>query len=134
MQGSTFNPISIKDFEKSKLSTANTGIIGTALAGQNTNVDFTLTDDCLMTGLQVLAKGSIFGDKITLQVVHPVAGVMSEFGTNINVPEVDEKKIDEKTEYPAKIPAGLIIRLIYTSTGATDVYVAVNYRLHKVLV
>ena len=35
--------------------------------------------------------------------------------------------------YPAKVYAGLYLRLIYTSTGASNVAVAINYSLHKVL-
>jgi len=133
MQNSNFNPISVNDFDKNKVSSANKGVETVATAGASTNLDLTLTDDVLLTGLQVIAQGSVFGDNVDLQVLMG-STVVAQFGTSIYLPSDEDIKLNEEAKYPAKIPAGLTLRLIYNSIGMTNVPVAVNYRLHKVLV
>lgn len=133
MINSTYNPIQVYDLDKRKISTNNTGVIHTCAAGVSTNVDLTLSDDQLLTGLQIVADGSAFGDSIDMQVVHPIAGVVAQFATSVFINADKQEKVNELTNYPAKLQAGLSLRCVYHSTGSTDVIVAVNYRLHKVL-
>lgn len=107
------------------------GFTGTGTLGQSTNIDFALTDVRYLVGVSVILKNQAFGDKITFQIVHPLAGVLSEFATNWNVSE--DAQDQGKFEFPlrAKLPAGLIVRLIYNSIGSTNVSVACNLIAHQ---
>jgi hypothetical protein len=145
MVNSTYNPNNASEFEKTKLTANNTGATGTAIAGQTTSIDLDLTDDHLMTGIQLIAKGSVFGDKVDMMVIAkssplpngapiPTNVPLAQFGTNVYLDEDSQMKFNEEARYPAKILAGMTLRIDYHSIGSADVQVAVNYRLHKVLI
>ena len=145
MINSTFNPTTTAEFDKTKIATNDQSASGLCLAGQSVNIDLTMTDDHLLTGLKVLAKGSNFGDTLTLQIVDvvgtlpngmsfPPNTILNQFGTSLPVGDDEEEKFNEESEYPAKILAGMTIRCIYSSTGTSNVQVASLYKLHKVLV
>lgn len=134
MINSTYKPNNISEFEASKLNANFQGISGICIAGQSLNLDLTMTEDHLITGVQLLAKGSNFGDRITLQVVHPVYGVVNQFASDWQVCSDSEIKLDKEVIYPAKLFTGLILRVLYVSTGSIPVQVLVNYDLHKVLI
>ena len=145
MINSTYNPLQSGDFDKRMVSTDAKSAIGTCPAGQTQNIDLLLNDDHLLTGIQLLAKGSVFGDSFCLQVVAPQGTlpngavfpqetVLAQFATDINVRDDVQEKFNETAIYPAKLLAGLILRCKYTSLGQAPVDVAANYRLHKVLV
>lgn len=129
-----YNPQNVNEFEKVKLFKDARGIQGTAAAGQSTNFDLTLTDDVLMAGGAIfLAKGAAQGDKVDFQVL---AGgqVVAPFITNwfLN-PDATKQEVPQSM-YPAKIFAGMTLRVIYHSVGQNSVWVAINYNLEKVLV
>lgn len=133
--GTTFDPINTNFFEKTKLNKAARGVIATITAGATQSLDLTLTDDVIMAGGTVfLAKDASWGDKVAFQVVHPALGVVNEFIESWYVdPSVIKQEVPP-SNYPAKLVAGLILRIVYQSTGTTDVKIAVNYNLEKVLV
>jgi hypothetical protein len=134
MPSNTFyNPQNIKDFEKTKLTKDASGISGIALAGQVTNLDYTLTDDSLLITGKLLVSGASQGDKVSLQILAPNNTPILQFITDWFV---DTNKISQDgpvSNYPAKLTTGLKIRLIYTSTGASNVWVALNIDKEKVL-
>jgi hypothetical protein len=145
MVNSTFNPSNLGEFDKGKLQANHQSVSGTANFGATTYIDLDLSDDHLFTGIEIFAKGSTWGDTVTMQVVDkigalpngmvfPVNTVLNQFGTNIFLPEDVQEKLCEDSHYPAKIFAGLTLRVAYTSIGPSNVQVAVNYKLHKVLV
>ena len=141
MINSTFDVINERDYNKDVLSVSYRSAQGTVAAGQTGNVDFTLTDDMFLNGLQLLAKGSNFGDTVTLQIVSltgtlgngvevgPPGTVLNTFGVNVGIVDDVQEKINETTNYPAKILAGMTVRVIYSSTGSADVNLIVNYRM-----
>jgi hypothetical protein len=130
-----FNPLNVSEFEKNKMNKDARGVIGTATAGTSTNLDFILTDDILMAGGHAfLAKGAAWGDKVDFQAVHPIAGVVNQFITGWYLNPDSTQQPLPPSNYPAKIPAGLTLRVVYHSVGATDVEIAVNYNFEKVLV
>jgi len=138
--GTTFNPSNIGQFEKSKLNFNALGVSGTLTAHTTSNLDLLMSDDCLITGAWLVVNGGNYGDYACLQVVD-VSGafsgtpntVLNQFMTNWYLPPSTDTQFD--LVYPAKIYAGLTIRVVYTSTGLiTPPFVAVNYKLHKVLV
>jgi hypothetical protein len=132
--GTFFNPTNIQAFEKSKLNKNAKGVIGTALNGTSTTLDLTMTDDCIIAGGHTfLAKGAAWGDSVDFQVVHPINGVLAQFINSWYVnPDSTEQSIPP-SNYPAKIVAGLILRVVYHSVGATDVGIVINYNLENVL-
>jgi hypothetical protein len=140
MTNSTFNPTKVADFDKLKLNFNGMGVIGTATAGTTTNIDLALTDDNLITGAMLQCQNMTWGDSVSLQVVDvtgvyaPAGTVLSQFVTNWYVITDFERQIDLQINYPAKLLAGLYIRVSYTSTGTTAVNVSANYTLHKVMV
>ncbi len=116
-----------------------TGYKGTAPAGVTTNVDFAIgAEDRYINGIKLLLKNHAEEDTIGLQIVDKdnVLGygaglVLKVFGLNWNV---DAEKSDQGQNvfnYAARIPAGVYIRVVYVSTGATDVKVKLNLLLHK---
>lgn len=129
-----FNPANINEFEKTKLNKAAKGVIGVAIAGATSSLDLTLTDDILMSGGNIfLAKGAAWGDKVDFQIVHPVYGVINQFITNWYLNPDSTLQAVPTSSYPAKLPAGITLRVLYSSVGVTDVAIAVNYNCEKVL-
>jgi len=136
----TYRPTRVADFEASKLNFNAQGTFTTASANQITAIDFTLSDDCLITGAWVLTENGTVGDYCNFQVVDTSGAftgtpntVINQFVTNWYLPSSADVQLD--MAYPAKIYAGLTLRVLYTSISTTTaVSVAINYKLHKVLV
>jgi hypothetical protein len=139
MQNSTYNPIHENDFEKNKLTFDAQGVSTTVTSGSITNLDYTLTDDCLITGVELIVNNGNYGDTLSFQVVdttgftgYPVGTVLDQYATNWNVAPVTDTQLS--VVYPAKIITGLTLRVVYTSTGSSNPFIALNYKLHKCLV
>jgi hypothetical protein len=128
MINSTYNPLSVAEFDKSKMAFNGQKVKAIVPAGTVMNIDLPLTDDHLITGAMINLDGNVPGDEIKFHIVHPVYGIVNTF---INWYAADFNK---EIPYPAKLPAGLIIRIAYTSTGTADVNIYANFSLHKVLV
>lgn len=135
----TFNPSSVNSFDKSKLNFDAQGVSAIVTAGSTQNIDFQLTDDCLMTGAWVLISGGTWGDSICFQVIDTTGAfsgtpgtVLNQFITNWYVSDQVDTQFD--MVYPAKIYATLTLRVIYKSVGSSNPNFIVNYKLHKVMV
>lgn len=145
MLNSTFNPDTLEGFTKNLMAVDWQSTQSTVTAGVTQNIDFLVPRDMLLVGLQLLAKGSSFGDTATLQIVCvsgtllngaaicPPNTVLNQFGTNIGIGDDSQLKIDMISQFPAKLFGGLTIRLIYTSTGANNVQIISNYKLLSIL-
>lgn len=130
-----FDPKNLNDFEKTKLNKDARGIQGTAIAGTTTSFDLTLTDDTVMAGGNAfLAKGAVAGDCVSFQIIHPIVGILNQFITDWYLNPDSTAQAVPTSNYPAKLPAGLILRVVYTSVGSSDVWVAINYNKEKVLI
>lgn len=116
-----------------------TGYRATAAAGATSNLDFAIgSEDRHISGINLLLMNHADADTIGFQVVdvnniigYGAGVVLKEFGINWNV---DHTKCDQGRDvfnFVARIPAGIFIRLIYKSTGASDVVVKPNFLLHK---
>ena len=135
MQNSGYNPQNISDFEKSKLLFDGKSVQGTAVANDTKTIDITLSDDYLLTGGMLLVKGAKFFDSATLQIVHPNFGVVNQFVTEYFMKEDSQEQFNLAIGYPAKLAAGLSVRLVYKATADAGVRsIALNYQLHKVTV
>src|SRR5574343_943736 len=116
MQNSTFDPQNVYDYQKSKLNKDAKGASTTITAGQTATLDLTLTDDSLITGGNLICVGQAQGDYCHLQVTMGET-VLSQYVTDWFI---DPNSSSQKTPivyYPAKLPAGLTLRLVYVSTG-----------------
>lgn len=140
MINSTYDPTNINAFEKTKLNLNITGIRTTFVAGAVTNMDLKLLDDNLMTGVTIGINGANLGDTFSLQVVdidnvlgHGANLVLNTFASSYNVVTDNQKQIDYVNSYPARLRAGLYIRVALTSTGTSNGKMFANYILHKVL-
>lgn len=135
MNGSTFNPRNINEFDKSNLFKFAKGVYGTATANTTTNIDYTLSDDLILAGGSIcLVKDGNWGDKISLQVLSG-STVLMQFLNDWPINSTSMAQNLPTSNYPAKIPAGLTIRAIYTSTHASiSPEVAIGYNFEKVLV
>lgn len=102
----------------------------TCTPGQ-TNLDVTpsATEVRYVDGGVIVCKDSNPGDYCTFQVVHPQAGVVEEYISKWFV--LPGSGYTEVTVYPARIPAGMILRVVYNNVGQTNAQVGINYRLHK---
>ena len=131
--GTKYDPQNINEFEKSKLMKDGKGVSGTATAGQSTNFDLALSDDFLVTNGFLMAKGGAAGDKVDFKVLYGET-VVAQFITDWFVNPDSTQQDTPKSYFPAKLAAGLTIRLVYHSIGETDVWVAINFDREKVLV
>jgi len=135
-----FAPTSSQQYSSKDLNANFKGNLFSATAGTTTTNDMQITDDHLIDGATLVCIAATIGDKITMQVVDKdnVMGfgantVLGQYVTDWYINPNESKQLDFQSMYPAKIYSGLYLRMLYTSVGATNVDVIVNYRLHKVL-
>lgn len=140
MINSTTKLIQVAQFTSDLVHGNNQGMSQTAPAGTTTNIDLKLVDDHFMSGGILRTLNSAFGDTATFQVVdidnvmgYGAGCILGQYATNWYMRSDSQEQVNESTPYPVKLPAGLYLRLVYTSIGTTDVTVAIIYRLHKVL-
>lgn len=114
---------------------------GTITAGQTANLDWQVpalawngnNKQCYIDGVEYYAENSAVGDKVTFQVVdkdglaYPAGTVLEEFATNFYVmPSLPNRIL----LYKGKLIVGLYLRIVYVSTGATDVNLVSNIFRH----
>lgn len=129
-----YDPKNVAEYEKQNLLKNAKGFKATVAAGQTANLDFTLTEDLLLSqGSCLFVKDSAWGDYVSFQVLMG-STVVNQFVENWYINPGSIQQVVPDSNYPAKILAGLTLRLIYVSTGQTDVQVAINYNFEKVLV
>jgi hypothetical protein len=116
-----------------------TGYVGTATAGTTSNVDFAVgAEDRYIDGVRIILINHDAGDTMDFQVIdidnvlgYGANTVLKQFGTSWNV---DHEKCDQGANvynFLARLYAGLYIRIVYHSVGATNVTVKLNLRLFK---
>lgn len=134
MTGSTLQVSSIDEFNSTNVVLDAQGTSAAIPIGSTGNVDLTLADDCFLTGIEVVSDGGAFGDALSLQVLAG-ATVLGTFASGWVV-GMDGLQVSHDSSYPAKILAGMTIRVIYQSKaiGIGNVNVAANYILHKALI
>lgn len=138
--GTSYKPEKFVELGAVNLDFNAQGVKATATANTTTNIDYKLLDDCLITGITLLVSSATFGDKATLQVVdvdnvlgYGAGTVLKQPGTNWYMASDVQTQLSASSLYPAKITAGLYLRVIYTSTALlTGPTVCINYHLHKV--
>ena len=134
--GTTFRPRHENDFNSDAMQMNILSTQGLVNPSESKNIDLTLTDDCLLQGVEkLLVYNGDKNDVINLQVVHPIYGVINQFCTNFFIDSAKTDQLLSRPSYVAKLPAGLTIRVQYIASAALGQRdVKVNWLLHKVLV
>lgn len=113
------------------------GVKATANKNASTNIDFVMTEDCLLKGGNLFAHNTAFGDKIDAYV-----GVFDPQGNFIELtqwledwfippPTADGivSPIDIETEILGQLYNGLVLRIVYHSIGLlVDPEIACNIK------
>ncbi len=115
------------------------GHISGALSEGSNNIDYQVTETFYLNGVRLLVKDGSFGDYVNFQVVDKdnLLGlgsnvVLSEFGKKWYIASDSEFQEDVIVSYPAKVNAGLYIRLVYVALNSGPL-VAFNLFAHKKL-
>ncbi len=136
--GTAFDPIHVNEFEKTKLNKSSQGVIMTATLGGTANLDLTVSDDYILAGgATVLVQNGFWGDSVDFQVLSG-STLLKQFVTSWFIDPSNVSQQVPQSYYPAKIFAGLTMRVVYHSVGSglgiIAPSIAVNYNLEKVLV
>lgn len=113
------------------------GFAFTATAGQTTNHDYKFTASRLLEAPILICKYHAWGDYIRFQVVdvdnilgYGAGTVLDEFATTWYLDDSIQTQRPVDLWYSAEVVSGLYIRVIYTSVGATNPEVKVNFCNH----
>ena len=129
-----YRPLRNEEFQSDQVNFNGQSVFGACEENQSVSTDLTMMDDHLLTGGNFIVKGGKFGDKVTLQVIHPVAGVVGQYVTHFGIKSDVQDQFNLSLTYPAKIFTGLKLRVLYISTGEVGIReFCINYYLHKVL-
>jgi hypothetical protein len=108
---------------------------GDVLSGETKSLDYKIEAERFINGGRLIVDNIGLEDKITFQVVdkdnvigYGAGVVLDEFIEDYFIP--NEGNLEVRLDYPAKIPAGLYLRLKYTSTHASGCKVKCNLYLH----
>lgn len=114
-----------------------TGYSGTALKTTVTSLDFQIPAERWINGVQLIVSNHVLGDKVDFKIVDvsglysPAGTVLDDFATNWFMDPGTSNQGICRTEFPARLYAGLWMRLAYTSVGTVnDVTVLMNAMLH----
>lgn len=107
--------------------------------GSVTNLDYKITAERYINGIQILCSSTGAGDKATFQIVDKdnVLGygtnvVLQEFATNWQIADSNQDQGILQLPFRGKIPANCYVRIKYTAVaGLGNVTVAVNLFLHR---
>jgi hypothetical protein len=118
-----------------------TGFRGTAIAGTTTAINFPIgVEDRHMNGIRLILLNHVEADTIGLQVVdidnvlgYGAGIVLKTFGINWNIDSGVSDQGRDTYNFVAKLPAGVYVRLNYTSNGSVDVTVKLNCSFFKKL-
>lgn len=129
-----YSPQKTSEFVKDNLQFSGQSIYFECDPSTENSGDFYLADDYLITGGRLFVENGNLQDKIYMQVVHPLAGVVSEFISGFRIASDTTLQLDLQLEYPAKLFAGLTLRCKYISNSNIGTRkIAANLFLHKVL-
>lgn len=108
---------------------------GTCLTNTTSNIDYEITQDRYINGGRLIINNIGTDDKISFQVIdkNNVMGfgsnvVLDEFITDFYIPQ--DGSLEVSLDYPAKILAGLFIRLVYSCSHASGCTIKCNLYLH----
>jgi hypothetical protein len=95
------------------------GLFFTATKNQVTEVDWSITEDIYIKDGRFLSDKNVFGDRITVELHHPVAGLQHIFVNDCPIEKNGETAIKDETMSELNFN-GLILKVKYDSKGLTD--------------
>lgn len=113
------------------------GFKGIALPNTTTDLDFKITAERYISGLQMIIKNAGPDDIVNLSIVdkdavfYPTETVLKTFGENWIIDNQFQQQDDIEIGFVAKINAGLYLRFSYTNTGSSSVSFGVNVYLYQ---
>lgn len=125
-------------FDKEETDFNGQGKIAVATKNSTTDIDLLVSTEHIINGGIIYCDKSVVGDYFQCQVVDK-DGVYAAPGTVLaqwmtNWPVVPSQSVNIKIEQVGQVPAGVYLRVKYTSIGTTDdVKVLIGYRLYKVI-
>jgi hypothetical protein len=129
---------SAADMTADKVKFRGVGIAFTGTSGVSTTYNYQVTEARLIDGVQILVKDHAFGDSIDFKVVdvdnvvgYGAGVVLDTFATGWYVASDAQDQGQIRLPYSAEVIAGLYLRIIYNSVGATNVDVKINLFAHK---
>jgi len=128
----------LADLDADKALLSIQGFRGTASVNSATNIDWKLTEDRWISGGILLATGTHWGDRVSIQIVDKdnVLGygantVLGQYVTDFYVVTDAQFQIQLEAPYIALVPANMYIRVVYTNTSLLDpVEIAFNVVTH----
>lgn len=116
-----------------------TGKSATCTKTTTTNVDYKLTEDRYLNGVQMIVKNHVIGDKVQLKVIdidnilgYGANVVLDQFGKDWFLAEDKQDQGIIQLDYAALVLNNLYIRMEYVSVGTVnDVLFHANLFLHK---
>lgn len=128
----------VSDLDANRASFNIVGYRGIASVNTVTNLDWEFEEERWLSGGVLLAKGTNWGDKLSIQLIdkNNVLGygsnvVLGEHVTDFYMITDSEFQLKLEAPYIALIPEGVFIRIKYTSTSLVDpVEVAFNLITH----
>lgn len=109
--------------------------IGTCAAMSTENIDYKIEQERYINGGTLIIDNIGNNDKMTFQVIDKdnVLGfgtnvVLDQFITDYYIP--NNKLLEVRLDYPARISAGLYVRMIYTNTSLETSTIKCNLYLH----
>lgn len=140
MNNSKYSPGSKSEYGAKDLNLDVKGAKYEVTANSTQDLDFLISDDCIMDGMIIDVIDHALGDKVTFQVIDKdnILGyganvVLKQFGTDVYMAPGIVRQVNAESVYPAKVFAGLYLRIKYTSVGTSNPTVLVRYNLHKIL-
>lgn len=129
---------SIFDMTADKVKFRGVGISFTGTAGASTAYDYKVTEARLIDGVQIILKDHVAGDSIDFKVVdvdnvvgYGAGVVLDTFAIGWFVAADKQDQGEIRLPYSAEVIANLYLRVIYNSTGGTNVPVRINLFAHK---
>lgn len=127
----------VSEMTADKVKFRGKGISATVAFGTSQNIDYKLTEARLIDGVSMILNNHVFGDSVKFQVVdvdnilgYGSGVVLDTFGDTWYVVSDSQAQGEIRLPYSAEILANLYIRIVYTSTGSTNVDFRCNLFLH----
>ena len=124
--GTTYDVMNMQTIDKKMVNFIGQKVSADVPVGIS-NIDYTTTDDVLFTGAVLSSPSACPDDELKFQVL------LGSTVLNTFIDWFVLKGLSKELDYPAKIPAGLILRVVYKNTCSSAINVKINYSLHKVL-
>lgn len=141
--GTKYNPSTTAAIQKEAVNFSGQKVSATIPFGTTQDIDYSITDDYLITGAQIVLTGNCDMDEIQIKVVDVAGVIPTAARANYPLYPILNQFIDwyaqsltKELTYPARLDGGmgLKLRATYKNTCASgSATVRLNYSLHKIL-